>query len=293
MSYHVLHVLQHGSVLSKERGFIVCKGQDGPERKLPHEDIRAVVIAARGVTLTSHFVSAITEGDGVILHCNESYQPCGITTPLARVADQRSYLHQAARPARLNARLWNTLMRGKTANQRRVLQLRGTDSPHLERALRTDRIDEGNCARQYWQLYFPTIGWASSKRDRKVENPPNQMLNYGYTVLGALCHRSLLIHGLSPLLGVHHSTRYRAHPLVYDLIEPFRPLVDLMLAEFMIQADASMKAWCKKVGAELRERRVRHDRYSLKLMDAIDVSASSLAQSYALQTADKFWVPHL
>ena len=63
-------------------------------------------------------------------------------------------------------------------------------------------------------------------------------------------------------------TRYRSTPLVFDLMEPFRPLVDMMLAEFMAEPDMSMKAWAKKVGTELRERRVAHERYSLKLMDA-------------------------
>ena len=119
-------------------------------------------------------------------------------------------------------------------------------------------------------------------------NAPNQMLNYGYAVLAALCHRSLLIHGLTPLLGVKHTTRYHADPLVYDLMEPFRPAVDLLLAEFMIGEDIEMRAWTKKVGTELRERRVMHDRFSIKLMDAIDASANSLARSYS-EKSDKLF----
>ena len=33
--------------------------------------------------------------------------------------------------------------------------------------------------------------------------------------------------------------------------------------------------------------------FSLKLMDAIDASASSMARSYALRSAEPFWVPEL
>ena len=293
MSFHVLHVLQHGATLAKEQGFIVCRAQDKTERRLPHEDIRAVIIAARGVTLTSNFVSAVLETDGIILHCNESYQPCGVTAPLSRVIDQRAFLTQVSQPKRLNERLWQRMLRGKTRNQQGVLKRREVASPHLDVALRTGDIDEGNCARRYWQLYFPSIGWAATRRDRKENTAPNQMLNYGYTVLGALCHRSLLIHGLTPSLGVKHMPRYRSTPLVFDLMEPFRPMVDMMLAEFMTSPDFSMKAWAKKVGTELRERRMVHDRYSLKLMDAIDASASSLARSYAEKTVGPFWVPEL
>jgi len=291
MSFHVLHVYQHGAMLAKERGFIVCRGSDKPERRIPHEDLRAVIIAARGVTLTSNFVGAVLETDGIILHCNEAYQPCGITAPLQRVVDARAYLNQVSRPKRLNEKLWQQILRGKTLNQRRVLETRALRSPHLELALRTNHIDEGNCAKRYWQLYFPAIGWSATRRDRRENTAPNQMLNYGYTVLAALCHRSLIVHGLTPTLGVKHTTRYKADPLVYDLMEPFRPLVDMMLAEFLREPDISMRAWSKRVGTQLREMRVQHKRYSLKLMDAIDASASSMARSYSVMSAEPFWVP--
>ena len=293
MSYHILHIMQHGAMLGKERGFITCKAPDMPERRMPHEDLRAVIIAARGVMMSSNFIGAVLEGDGIILHCNESYQPCGITAPLPRVVDRSAFLHQCARPRRLNEKLWNCLLRGKTLNQTRVLKLHDLHSTHLERALQTNHIDEGNCAKRYWQLYFPSIGWSSTSRDRKENTAPNQMLNYGYTVLAALCHRSLLVHGLTPTLGVKHTTRYKSAPLVYDLMEPFRPLVDCLLAEFMLEPDVSMKAWAKKVGLELRERKVQHARYAMKLMDAIDACASSMTRSYAELKPDLFWVPDI
>lgn len=293
MCYHVLHVFKHGSTLLKERGFIICRGEDKSENRLPHEDIRAVIIAARGVTLSSNFVSSILSSNGIILHCDENYRPCGVTSPLSRVIDKKAYLNQIDRPSKLNSRIWAELLRGKTFNQQKALQKRNLSSPHLELALKRNHIDEGNCARRYWQLFFPSIGWISSSRDQKENNAPNQMLNYGYAVLSALCHRALIIHGLTPQLGVQHATRYRADPLVYDLMEPFRPIVDLMMAEFMIGKDVDFRSWCKKVGTELREQRLKHSRYSLKLIDAIDASASSLAKSYSAMSAQNFWVPQL
>ena len=293
MSHHILHVFQHGAVLGRERGFIVCRSSGHADRCLPLEDIRAVIIAARGVTLTSNFLSGVLETDGIVLHCDERYQPCGWTAPLGRVVDLQAFEHQTARPRRLNEKLWREMLRGKTLNQTRVLQRKQLRSGHLELALREGEFDEGNCARRYWQLYFPAIGWTASRRDRKQDTPANQMLNYGYAVLAALCHRSLIVHGLVPQLGVHHKPRYRSDPLVYDLMEPFRPAVDLMLAEFMVEPEISMKAWAKKVGTELRDRRVRRGTYTLKLMDAIDASANSLARAYAELSAARFWVPEL
>ena len=293
MSFHVLHVLQHGALLSKDRGFIVCRGQDGTERRLPHTDIRAVVIAARGVTLTSHFVSSILETDGLVLHCNERYQPCGITVGLPRVVDLTAFLSQVSQPKKLNEKLWQRMLEGKTENQLGVLRKLGLESNYLEKSLKSGKIDEGNCARLYWKLYFPAIAADTARRDQDESTATNQMLNYGYAVLSALCHRSLLIHGLLPTLGVKHMPRYRSTPLVFDVMEPFRPMVDLMLADFQKAGGGDMKAWAKKIGSELRETRLRHSRYSVKLMDAIDISLSSLARSFAVRKPGEFWVPVL
>ncbi|HVM50259.1 MAG TPA: type II CRISPR-associated endonuclease Cas1 [Candidatus Acidoferrum sp.] len=293
MSYHILHVFQHGAVLGRERGFVTCRVDGLEDRRLPLEDVRAVVIAARGVTLTSNFLSGLLETDGIVLHCDERYQPCGWTAPLGRVVDLRAFQHQAKRPRKLNNHLWREMLRGKTLNQTRVLQRKQLRSPQLELALKQGQFDEANCARRYWQLYFPAIGWMGTKRDRKQDTAPNQMLNYGYAVLAALCHRSLIVHGLLPQLGVHHMARYRSEPLVYDLMEPFRPAVELMLAEYLLEPEISMKGWAKQVGAGLRDRRVAHGSYTLKLMDAIDASANSLARAYAELSATRFWVPEL
>src|SRR5882762_4053657 len=293
MSHHILHVFQHGAVLGRDRGFITGRADGKEMRPLPLDDIRAVVIAARGVTLTSSFLSGLLERDAIVLHCDESYQPCGWTVPLGRVVDLKAFQHQTARPRRLNEKLWHEMLRGKTFNQARVLEHKKLRCPHLELALRNDEFDEANCARRYWQLYFPSIGWTATKRDRRENTAPNQMLNYGYAVLAALCHRSLIVHGLLPQIGVFHKARYRSDPLVYDLMEPFRPAVELMLSEFMLEPEISMKPWARKVGTEVRDRRVKHGTYKLKLMDAIDASANSLARAYAALSANEFWVPEL
>jgi CRISPR-associated protein Cas1 len=52
-------------------------------------------------------------------------------------------------------------------------------------------------------------------------------LNYGYTVLRAATARAVVAAGLHPTLGLHHSNEGNAMRLVDDLMEPFRPVIDL------------------------------------------------------------------
>jgi hypothetical protein len=57
------------------------------------------------------------------------------------------------------------------ASSRRLLQLR---SPHLELALKQEVFDEGNCARRYWQLYFPAIGWPRASPALRPPHTPTR-----------------------------------------------------------------------------------------------------------------------
>ena len=55
-----------------------------------------------------------------------------------------------------------------------------------------------------------------------------RLLSFGYGMLFALVHRTLLGVGLEPALGFFHQPRSSAPPLVLDLVELFRvPLVDM------------------------------------------------------------------
>jgi len=55
----------------------------------------------------------------------------------------------------------------------------------------------------------------------------NAALDYGYAVIRAAIARGLVAHGFLPALGLFHSSEQNAFNLADDLIEPYRPLVDL------------------------------------------------------------------
>ena len=54
----------------------------------------------------------------------------------------------------------------------------------------------------------------------------NALLNYGYTVLAGEISKFINGVGLDAYYGFYHKTHTGFQPLVYDLIEPFRWLVD-------------------------------------------------------------------
>lgn len=90
--------------------------------------------------------------------------------------------------------------------------------------------DTGNheaiAAAYYFQhLFNEVIGF--SRNQKGV--PPNNLLNYGYTILRAITARALVSSGLLPSVGIFHHNKYNAFCLADDIMEPYRPFVDTLV----------------------------------------------------------------
>ena len=75
------------------------------------------------------------------------------------------------------------------------------------------------------------------RRDQDADGI-NALLNYGYTVLRATTARAVVAAGLHPTLGLHHSNQGNPMRLVDDLMEPFRPVIDLKVWQLFKQGEA-------------------------------------------------------
>lgn len=290
VSYHILHIFTHGSSLSKERGRVTCKTRETrAARSLPIEDLRAVIIAARGVALSSNLISSLAANDTIILHCDDHYQPVAWTVPHPRTTRAEVLRHQINLSPARQARLWNQIIRAKVRNQATLLREINNDSNAMEHFLNTTRPNEASAARIYWKLLFRHLNVlpafakdeSSVSRAQRSVGRPNQCLNYGYAVLSALIHRAVIVFGLLPQLGIHHRYRYRSVPLVYDLMESYRPFVDRFLGQWAC-ADQSIEQWPRAVADGLREEKVDTPWGGpVRLLDAIDLTCRQFATCVA------------
>jgi CRISP-associated protein Cas1 len=77
------------------------------------------------------------------------------------------------------------------------------------------------------------VGNRKSYRNRNATHPVNAMLNYAYAVLESNVRMQVVAAGLNPTIGYFHGNYRNKHALVYDLMEPLRPLVDRGVLEFV------------------------------------------------------------
>ena len=257
------------------------------ERTIPIEDIGVMVLDNRRITITSGAMSALLENNVAVVTCNEQSMPDGLLMPLAcNTLQHERFTSQISASLPLRKQLWAQTIRQKILNQEYVLR---TCVPRMEtNCMRVWAADvrsgdpdnlEARAAAYYWKNLFPDI--PDFVRNREGI-PPNNLLNYGYSILRAVIARSLVASGLLPTLGIHHHNRYNAYCLADDIMEPYRPYVDSLVVKVRNEMGDS-----EKLSRELKAQMLQIptldvvvDGKRSPLMVAAGITTASLAKCY-------------
>lgn len=268
------------------------------EYSRPVEDIGAVVIESGQVTLSSHLISALLENKAALIICDEKHMPSGLMLPLeGNTLQSERFEAQISASLPLKKQLWQQTVSMKIKNQGAVLkransmeignmlawasQVRSGDPDNLE----------GRAAAYYWKnLFGEDYGFVRGHEG----DGPNVLLDYGYAILRAIIARSLVASGLMPTLGIHHSNRYNAYCLADDMMEPYRPYVDLMVLDIMRkhQLPPEISNETKRHLLSIPVIDVRMGKLSRPLMVAASMTTASLAKCY-LGTTRKLLYPEI
>ena len=202
-------------------------------RTVPIEDIGVVVLDNRQITITQGAIEAMLENNCAIITCDNSHLPVGLMLPLCgNTTQSERFREQIDASLPLKKQLWQQTVQSKIHNQAAVLkQTRGVVVKNMlawENDVRSGDADnlEGRAAAYYWKNMFPDVADFTRDRDGVA---PNNLLNYGYAILRAVVARSLVASGLLPTLGIHHHNKYNAYCLADDIMEPYRPYIDLLV----------------------------------------------------------------
>ena len=94
-----------------------------------------------------------------------------------------------------------------------------------------------------------------------------------------------MVHGLEPCIGIHHRSALNNFNLADDLIEPFRPVVDLYVAQNFTDEDDALTTQHKAGLFNLTNYLVKQANRRYRVMLAIDRVCTSMANSVVEQSA--------
>lgn len=133
----------------------------------------------------------------------------------------------------LKKQLWKQTVEYKIQNQLKVLEQLGKyASPMYEYLKEVESGDttnmEGIAAQHYWKYLIDN----DFVRDR-FGDYPNPFFNFGYGVLLSIIARALVDTGLLLVLGIFHRNKYNPYCLASDIMEPYRPIADLLVMKWL------------------------------------------------------------
>ncbi len=264
----------------RNKQLVVEMDNENQAKTVPIEDIGFMVIEHMQITLSMPLISELMNNNVAIIFCNSKHHPQSMLINMEGNHQQTEiYRHQVAASEPLKKNLWKQTVVAKIENQAKVLNKLNLDSnplPHLSRQVKSGDTDnrEGMAARLYWKKLFGE----DFTRERYGEWP-NALLNYGYIILRAAVARALTGSGLLPSFGIFHSNRYNAFCLADDMMEPYRPFVDIAVWD-ICQKYPDTDTVEKEIKAEILEilsSDVAMKKQTRPLMIAITNTTASLA----------------
>lgn len=227
----VIDIASEGRSLRLTRGFVEISAKNTESARVPIDDIATVIVSSNGAMVSTNLIARLAESGVSIVTIGPNFMPSMVMLPCSGHHDQGRRMRAQADARRpLRKRLWAELVRAKILAQAAVLEREGASAARLHRLAREVKSgDPNNREAIAAQVYWPALFDNQFRRDRDRPGT-NAMLNYGYALLRACVARAIVSAGLHPSLSLHHVSNAEAYCLADDLMEPFRPAVDLVVA---------------------------------------------------------------
>lgn len=227
MTWRIIDVSSN-SKLDLKLNYMVVRNGEGI-RRVYIPEMAVLVLESTAISITAALLCELTRQEVKIVFCDEKRNPYGELTPYYGTGDcvKKSRI-QTSWSDRSKGLVWAEIVKQKILNQSMVLRHTGhpEESNMLEKYAKEVELGditnrEGHAAKVYFNTLFDE-GFS-----RREDCSINSALNYGYAILLSSINRSISAFGYSLLFGIFHDSGTNPFNLGCDLMEPFRPVVDL------------------------------------------------------------------
>lgn len=234
MAYRNIVLTRPAVVKSKNKQLHLDMDLDGIH-SVPIEDISSIMVESDSVHISSHALRELASNGTAVFFCDNTHLPCGVLLPLNSHSRQLKVLEsQLSIKKPLKKRLWQKIIQQKIANQAECLRICNNKQGYEELQVLAKKVQSGDstyvesqAASKYFRLLFGNQFRRRNQRASGDVDIINSGLNYGYSIIRGAIARTLVAYGFEPCLGIFHHSETNRFNLADDLLEPFRPLVDL------------------------------------------------------------------
>ncbi len=224
-------MIEKDSKLSLKLGNIkLIQGEK--EYYIPIKDINIIVIDNFETSITTRLFEQLAKECVTVVICDKSHLPIGMYNGFnVHSRSSKVLLKQIRVTTEKKELLWQRLVIGKLNNQKEVLNIMGSrDESVLKLQSYCDEVlpyDKSNREAHGAKIYFNGLFGKNFSRTNE-DILINSALNYGYAIVRSTIAKFCVGYGLNTTLGIFHKSEYNEYNLCDDLLEVFRPMVDIL-----------------------------------------------------------------
>lgn len=284
MLYRSIYIGNPAYLKLKDKQLKVTDPETKEEKgSVPIEDIGLLMLDHYQITLSHQLIQELMKNNVILISCDERHLPLAGMLPFSGnslFSERVKTQIEVSEP--LKKQLWKQTIECKIQNQLKVLeQLDKYASPMYEYLKQVKSGDttnmEGIAAQHYWKYLIDN----DFLRER-FGDYPNPFFNFGYGVLLSIMARALVDTGLLLVLGIFHRNKYNPYCLASDIMEPYRPIADLLVMKWLQlhPEKQSLDKESKTFLLQIATQDVNIEKLVRPLIVGVKMTASSLLKCY-------------
>ncbi len=229
MAYRVILIENEVDINLKLDNLVITK--DESDIWIPLDDISVIVLDNLRINISTRMLSIMAEYNIALILCDNKHNPIGYYSSYDNHSRMSKIIgNQISKDRDFYDIIWKNIVESKIENQAQVLEILEKSEEVVKnireygKNVKVGDID--NREAHSAKIYFNTLMNATFSRGND-DILINSGLDYGYTILRSYLARLCVGYGLNTQIGIHHKNEYNRFNLVDDLIEPFRPIVDV------------------------------------------------------------------
>lgn len=222
-------VITNRCKLSYKNNYLIIRKEDNNMIHL--SEVGIIIIDSTLVSITSYLLAELVRRKIKVIFCDEKRNPISELVPIYGSHNtSKRILNQIQWDENIKGTIWSIIVKNKINNQAKLLEKfnREESAMLFEYSKQVNFNDvsnrEGHAAKVYFNSLF------GKEFTRHSGDNMNAALDYGYSILASSINKEIVSNGCITQLGIKHKNEFNYFNLSYDIIEPFRVLIDNIVA---------------------------------------------------------------
>lgn len=223
-------VIANRCKLSYKNNYLIIRNE---ENNMIHlSEIGTIIIDSTLVSITTYLLAELVKRKIKVVFCDEKRNPISELVPMYGCHNtSKRVLNQVNWDSNIKDIVWSKIVENKINNQANLLEKHTKVEADMlygyAKEVKPGDISnrEGHAAKVYFNSLF------GKEFVRHTGEDINAALDYGYAILASSINKEVASNGCITQLGIKHRNEFNYFNLSYDIIEPFRTLVDNIVAD--------------------------------------------------------------